>query len=156
GFLAAPLLLASQPSTVVHACRVYLLVIPISLFAQCCSSILQGRMELRIFNWLRLVIPFGYLVGVLILQIATTLTLFNIVFLHLALNLMVMVMLVAALFIRKIPLGLRPDIGLARRMLRYGLKVQVGDISQQANTRLDQTLIAAFLPPAQLGIYTAA
>jgi O-antigen/teichoic acid export membrane protein len=50
----------------------------------------------------------------------------------------------------------RFDGGLLRQMLAFGAKVQPGAISQLANLRLDQMLMAAFLPTAQLGLYAVA
>jgi len=41
-------------------------------------------------------------------------------------------------------------------MLTYGVKVWFGDISQLANSRIDQFLIGAFLSSRDLGIYTVA
>lgn len=156
GVVALPYLLASQSSTVVDAARAYLFVIPFSLLTQYLTSILQGRLKISVFNWLRLFTPLGYLVGVVVLYATERLTLLSIVVLHLGLNLIILILVFVTVRGVGIKLGFRPNFDLAKQMLRYGGKVQVGDISQQANARLDQTLIAALLPPAELGIYTAA
>ena len=63
GFFALPWLLRSQTAAVVAASRVYLLVIPLSLLTQYGISILQGQMRIAAFNWLRIILPAGYLPG---------------------------------------------------------------------------------------------
>jgi O-antigen/teichoic acid export membrane protein len=47
----------------------------------------------------------------------------------------------------------RPSIDLAKRMLRYGLRVQVGNWSNTISLRLDQLLLSLFAAPASLGLY---
>jgi O-antigen/teichoic acid export membrane protein len=46
-----------------------------------------------------------------------------------------------------------PSIDLARRMLRYGLRAQVGNWSNTISLRLDQLLLSLFAAPASLGLY---
>jgi O-antigen/teichoic acid export membrane protein len=156
GFAALPWVLRSQTQDVVRAGRLYLLVIPISLVAQYGVSIVQGRMRISTFNWLRTILPAGYLVGTAALMLAGRLALFNIILLHLFLNLVVLACTLIALSKAGVRLSLRPDAGLAKRMLKYGCKVQIGTISGLANLSLDQVLMAAMLPPASLGIYVVA
>ena len=50
----------------------------------------------------------------------------------------------------------RPSIDLANRMLRYGIRVQVGNWSSAASLRLDQLLLSLFAMPATLGLYVVA
>ena len=50
----------------------------------------------------------------------------------------------------------RPSIALAKRMLRYGIRVQVGNWSSAASLRLDQLLLSLFAAPATLGLYVVA
>jgi O-antigen/teichoic acid export membrane protein len=52
--------------------------------------------------------------------------------------------------------GVQTDAGLAKQMLSYGAKVHVGQVSGLANVNLDQVLMAAWLPPAYLGLYVVA
>jgi O-antigen/teichoic acid export membrane protein len=156
GFLLLPWLLRSQSATVVAASRIYLLFIPIFLVTQYSASILQGRLQMFLYNCSRLLIPLGHLIGVLALMTAGVLTVRNLVILHLAINAAGMMVMLWGLICSGTRLGLRPDVALAREMLSYGIRAQVGDLSQTANLRLDQTMMAAFLQPAQLGLYTVA
>jgi O-antigen/teichoic acid export membrane protein len=156
GYVALPYLLHSQTAAVVNAGRLYLLVIPLSLSTQYGISILQGRMHMKAFNWLRTILPFGYLTGTLTLATVGHLVLLNIVILHLCLNVVAWIGTLAIL----LKLGMRPSFqierDLGKQMLKYGAKVQVGNASGLANQSLDQVLMAAWLPPAYLGLYVVA
>jgi len=50
----------------------------------------------------------------------------------------------------------RPSIAIAKRMLHYGVRVQVGNWSNAASLRLDQLLLSLFAVPATLGLYVVA
>lgn len=156
GFAILPWVLRSQTSEVISAGRLFLLVIPISLITQYGVSILQGQMRISAFNWLRMILPTGYLVGTVILLIAGRLSLFSIIFLHLLLNSIVLIGTLIVLSRGGVKLSLKPDTDLAKKMLKYGGKVHVGNISGTVNLSLDQVLMAAWLPPASLGLYVAA
>lgn len=156
GFITLPWLLYSQTSEVVNAARLYLLVIPLSLVTQYGVSILQGRMHIVVFNWLRLTIPLGYLIGTIIFILLGQLALFNIIKLHLYLNLLVCIGTLAVLLKSGIRLSLQVDLSFAKDMWKYGAKVHIGNVSGLANVSLDQVLLAAWLPPVYLGLYIAA
>lgn len=156
GYVLLPRLLSSQRSDVITSGRLFLLVIPISLVAQYGVGILQGRLHFTSFNWIRTIIPIGYLIGVVSLKTIGRLGLFEIILLHMGLQLLGLIVTLIALSKAGISLGLRTDRSIAKSMLRYGRRVQVGDVSQMANLRLDQILMAALLPAAQLGLYLVA
>ena len=156
GYVALPYLLRSQTTAVVSAGRLYLLVIPISLSTQYGISILQGRMHVSAFNWLRMIIPFGYLAGTLTLAKVGHLALLNIVILLFCLNVVAWLSTVATLLRSGIRPSFRIDRELGKQMLKYGAKVQVGNVSGLANQSLDQVLLAAWLPPVYLGLYVVA
>jgi O-antigen/teichoic acid export membrane protein len=156
GFAILPWVLRSQTAEVVSAGRLFLLVIPIALITQYGVSILQGRMRISSFNWLRMILPSGYLTGTVILTIAGRLSLFSIILLHLFLHSVALIATLVALSRAGVKLSLKPDTDLAKEMLKYGGKVHVGNISGSVNLSLDQVLMAAWLPPAALGLYVAA
>jgi O-antigen/teichoic acid export membrane protein len=156
GFVAMPALLHSQSPTVVAASRWYLLVIPLSLLSQFGISVLQARLRLKALNWLNTVIPAGYLLGTIVLMSLGKLVLLNIILLHLGLNLVVMICTYLTLAAIGIYPSLKMDRRMAKSMLVYGAKVHVGQVSGFANLNLDQALIAAWLPPAALGLYVVA
>jgi len=156
GFIALPWLLRSQAGPVVTAGRVFLLVIPISLIAQYGVSLLQGQMRIAVFNWLRVILPAGYLFGTFILIVFGRLALLNIILLHLLLSIIVLAATLMALLRAGVRLSFGIDGSLAKRMLKYGAKAHVGSVSGLANSSLDQVLLAAFLPSRYLGLYVAA
>lgn len=50
----------------------------------------------------------------------------------------------------------RVDLGLLRRLVAYGRRVQVGTIFQQANLRLDVLVLQGFRPLSEVGYYVVA
>ena len=113
-------------------------------------------MRISSFNWLRMILPSGYLTGTVILAITGRLSLFSIILLHLFLHSIALIGMLVALSRAGVKLSLKPDTDLAKEMLKYGGKVHVGNISGSVNLSLDQVLMAALLPPAALGLYVAA
>jgi O-antigen/teichoic acid export membrane protein len=156
GYFALPYLLHSQTPNVINSARLYLLVIPITLSAQYGTSILQGRMHMTAFNWLRMIIPCGYLAGTIAMAMSGRLVLNNIILLHLGLSVVMWLGAMSVLY----NIGIRPSLQLDREtgedMLKYGAKVHIGDVSGLANQSLDQVLMAAWLPPVYLGLYVVA
>ncbi|MDX6404385.1 MAG: hypothetical protein QOH70_1840 [Blastocatellia bacterium] len=155
-FIALPILLRSQSAYVISASRAYLIVIPLSLITQFGMGVLQGRLRLVELNWLRVIIPTGYLAGTIGLMAMGRLTLIHILVLHVGLSVVALVSTLAVLIRAGIRPGVQTDAGLAKQMLSYGAKVHVGQVSGLANVNLDQVLMAAWLPPAYLGLYVVA
>lgn len=156
GFVAMPLFLSSQNSVVVSAARAYLLVIPLGLITQYAVSILQARMRISAFNWLRMISPVGYLIGTAVLMLSGHLVVLYIILLHLCLNAVALICSLITLSRTGVKLSLKFESRLAKQLLKYGLKVHVGNVSGLANVNLDQVLMAAMLPPASLGLYIVA
>jgi O-antigen/teichoic acid export membrane protein len=156
GFYAMPTLLRSQPPAVIASGQLFLFVIPVGLLSQYLVAILQARLTFAAVNALRLVIPAGYLAGLVLLHHLGSLTVHSIIVLQLWLNVAALLLVVSVFLYLGAPLEWRPDWQLAARMLRYGLKVWLGDASQAINLRLDQALMAAWLSPPQLGLYVVA
>ena len=156
GYLLLPLLLQEQSPPVVAASRAFLWVVPPSLIAQYGSALLQGRLHIRAYNVARSVLPVGYLLGILVLFFNQDLTVEAVLTVQLALVVVVMVLTLAALWALGVAGKPRIDWVLGGKMLRYGLREHIGSMSQLANLRLDQLLLAAFLPAAQLGLYVVA
>lgn len=156
GYWAMPQLLSSQSELVIVGSRFFLWSITPALISQYALAILQAKLHLGIFNSIRLISPIGYFLGVGLLAFFQQLDLLNILRLQLGLQIFVAIGSVVALFRWCEVRSFRPQVNQAKEMLQYGLKVQFGTVSQLANLRLDQTLISAFMPPAQLGLYVTA
>ncbi|HEY0776539.1 MAG TPA: polysaccharide biosynthesis C-terminal domain-containing protein [Gemmatirosa sp.] len=159
GYVVLPLLLAKQTADVVANSRAYLWVIPASLVSQYGIAVLQARLHFTAYNWIRLLVPAGYVIAVIALKQTGALDASTALRAQLWLNVAVVGATAIALWrtgaVARLA-DLRPDRALADRMLRYGAKVQAGGIPQTANLRMDQALLAAWFPPAQLGLYVAA
>lgn len=156
GHVALPWLLANQSSEVISASRLYLTIIPISLASQYGISILQGRLHFNQYNFLRSILPVGYLIGTTILFLYNQLSLAQIITLHIALQAATLFATLFALANNRYSIWPRFDTTIAKPMLTYGIKVAAGMTSQVANLRMDQILLAAWLPPTELGLYVAA
>ena len=153
GFIALPWLLDSQTDAVIGASRLFLAVVPFGLLTQYGVSILQGLMHLKKFNWLRTVLPAGYLLGTVSLLATRNLTLLNIILLQLSLSFLTCLATFVVLVNSGVRLSMSFEGSLAKRMLKYGVKVHVGNVSGVVNMSLDQALLAAMLPSKYLGLY---
>jgi O-antigen/teichoic acid export membrane protein len=156
GYCLIPFLLKSQSEAVISASRLYLAVIPVALLSQYAVGVLQARLKFTAFNWLRMIIPAGYVIGIAALHAGRELSVRNVILLHLGLNVATTVVCIVVVRAIGVRLFHRPEGKLAKRMIWYGLQVQAGDVSQAANLRLDQALLSAWFPPAQLGLYVVA
>lgn len=156
GYLALPWLLSNQELRVIEASQIYMVVIPVSLLTQYGLSVLQGNMKLITLNLARIIIPIGYLVGTLFLVTASAISVYNIILVHIFLNIITLIVVIATLCIENLGGLSQLNTELMKRMLRYGAQVHVGHVSGFANLNLDQVLMAAFLPSNQLGLYVVA
>lgn len=156
GYFSIPLLMISQSSHTIADARLFLFVVPISLLTQHGASLIQGNMHLDLYNRIRLIIPVSYLTGILILNFLGNISAHNVIAIMLLSNIAAFFITLVAMCSVKISLRWNPDLNLMRKMLLYGVKAVPGEVSQLANGQLDQTLIVAWLPAAQLGFYTVA
>lgn len=156
GYFMMPKLLASQSGAVIAAGRLFLISIPLGLLTQYGMNILQSQLYMRVFNTIRLITPVGYLGGVILLVFGQQLTVVYILWLQIGLGLISLLTAFVSLFLLCHIHPIQLNLSQAKTMLRYGLKVHFGTISQLANLRLDQALISAFMPSVQLGFYVTA
>lgn len=159
GYVAIPHLLGSQTNDVIRYSRLYLAVAPLMLLTNYGWGLLQAHLRLSAYNALRVVTPVGYLAGATWLWLAGALTLETVVLLQLLLSTATLVLTLAALVAGAKPAttrSVRFSCNTARSLVAYGGRVQLGELTRTANVQLDQILISAWLPPAQLGLYMAA
>ena len=112
--------------------------------------ILTSRGQLRRLGSLTLAVTFGRLTVFVLLWQIGELTAFNaaLAFLVVGWGLSAVTWFVV---------GVKPRRGgPTRELLRYGVRVMPGTISDMANSRLDQIIIAPFLGASDLGIYAVA
>lgn len=155
-YVILPFLLGNQQPEVVHASRVLLFAVPVVLVGEFVVNLLRARMLIGLYNLGRLVVPAGYLSGTILLYLTDKLSVMNIVILLVVLVIIRLVVVFALCWIAKVELGIRFDWMLLKRMLSFAGKSHIGSVAEHGNSQLDQALIAAWLPPAQLGLYVAA
>jgi O-antigen/teichoic acid export membrane protein len=144
-------------SNAVHLGNIYLLTIPLGLFGMYATYMLQGASFFKVTNYLKCIVPVGYCMGIFTLKNLNILSVENMVYVQIFIQ--TVYLITALAFLYKIILhkfSLRIDFHYIRKMLDYGIKVWFGDVSQLANSRIDQFLIGFFLNSRDLGIYTVA
>lgn len=142
---------------IVNLGHLYLFTIPMGLFGMYATYILQGASNFKITNSLKCIVPIGYCTGIIWFRFQQTLTIENLIYLQLTIQFCNLI--IAVFFLYKILLNqflFKIDYKLIWQMLRYSIKIWFGDISQLANSRIDQFLIGGILSSRDLGIYTIA
>jgi O-antigen/teichoic acid export membrane protein len=142
---------------IVNLGHLYLWTIPVGLFGMYATYILQGASHFKIINFLRCIVPIGYCLGIIWFRFQQTLSIEILVYLQLIIQSSYLI--IAIFFLYKILLNqflFRIEYKFILQMLRYSIKVWFGDISQLANSRIDQFLIGGLLSSRDLGIYTVA
>lgn len=155
GWLAMPVLLASQSPDTVQLARVFLLFVPLYAVANQPGQALRALASFVRWNLVRL-LPSVLWVAVVIAAIVTGnrspafVTAGFLVGWVLSFGVSV---LVARPVVRP-PYAL--DVASWGPMLRYGLPLLLASVPQWLNVRLDQLLLAAFVSSRDLGLYVAA
>jgi O-antigen/teichoic acid export membrane protein len=156
GWVLIPLLFSGGDPAVVGWIQWYLLLFAVPCLSSLCAcSWLQGAGRLGAFNVSRTLVHVVNAIAFLILLLARDSSVW-----HFASALLIgnaATWLVAGAFGPWRSVGTQPpSLTLARRMLHYGLRVQVGNWSNAMNVRLDQLLLSLFAPAASLGVYVVA
>jgi O-antigen/teichoic acid export membrane protein len=156
GWWVIPLLFSADDAALAESIRWFLLFYAIPcLCSLCACAWLQGTGRLRAFNVSRLTIHVVNAGGMVIL-----LLLGDQLVLHFAAVLLIGNTATCLLAVGLGPVArvgaAPPSIGLAKRLLHYGMRVQVGNWSNAASVRLDQLLLSLFAAAASLGLYVVA
>jgi O-antigen/teichoic acid export membrane protein len=156
GLVALPYALADETADARLIGLVYLCAyLPTYLAALFLATIFQGHLDMMTWNAVRVLVPIGYLVAIMV---AVALG-YSSVAGFAAANIAAHVISVAAglLFVAR-----AGWIGFSARwqtiwgLLVYGVKVHVGEVLNTLRQRLDQALVALYLPAHDLGIYVVA
>lgn len=155
GYLLAPMVLEQYGPAVVLAARVYLLFIPLCVCSSFVLASLQGQMRIGLWNLLRSLAYILWLVPVLAMYMLESVSAPTFASAYLVfLGFYVAVFLV----IRHRTLAERPQFSrpLVEPLARYAGSTTIANLTQQSNIKLDQLVIAASLPPKELGLYVVA
>lgn len=155
GMTLIPWLTRAQSLGVTKAGLMFVLFIPTNLVAHYALGLLQGSLEITVFNALRLVVGVVYLGAVLVLWALGAVTVWNLTLGLLIANGCTALATLTAILVK---CGVRwvLSFDLLRRIFGYGLRNHVGSISSMLNQRVDQMLMAVLVTPEQLGWYVVA
>ena len=154
GYLTLPIVMSRQSAAVITAARRFLWIIPIFALSTAYHP-LRGLNKFHVWNVLRM-IPNVLWLAILIAgwvlkrhepQLLT--------FLYLA-ALAAVFPVVWYVVLRLVRPSYRPDIRKCRELLRYGMPCVAASVPQLLNFRLDQMIMAAFMPTYDLGLYAVA
>lgn len=155
GYLVIPLALRNQYGDVIPLSLIYLVTVPMSLAAGISLGVLQGALDMRGFNALRVMQSSLHLGGVATLWLVRAANLHWVVGLYVG-NLFVAACVGIGLAWRKVGYRAGWDSDLAKQMVSYGIKTQISNMAQSLNLRLDQLIMSLFLAPGSLGLYVVA
>ena len=157
GYFIINFYLQKYSLAIVHLGNIYLFTIPLGLFGMYATYMLQGCSHFKIINFLKCIVPLGYCIGIIWLKFQQILTIENLVYIQLFIQssyLIIAIFLLYKILLNQFIFKIEYDS--IRKMLTYSIKIWFGDISQLANSRIDQFLIGGFLSSRDLGIYTVA
>ena len=154
-YLLMPTLLAAQSPAVVHAARLYLLVVPFVGLMNLSFCSIRGRADFVTWNLFRMIQLLAWaalLVGAWVVDCRKP----QLVAYAYLVEFALLSFLIAATVKRQTPGSLAPRAKEFVALLRYGLPCIATSLPVLFNKRLDQMLLAAFMPSAQLGLYVVA
>lgn len=155
GFLVEPLVITDSAHTLELALAYLVAFVPLYLAALFVASLFQGHLDIVTWNLLRGTVALGYLlfIGIAWWSGHATVEGFAVAnLLGTAIALIVGFVLLA----RRGWIGWRTDRETLRGLLVYGAKVHVGELLNSARQKIDQALVALWLPHAELGLYVVA
>jgi O-antigen/teichoic acid export membrane protein len=155
GYVLMPFVLAAQSPQTVEAARWYLLIIPLFSLTGMPQNSLRGRSDFTVWNLMRLVIPLGWVVLLLVASLRGQNDPAWLAFGYLVLSALFIIPAVGIVLSRTRRPFL-PEIRQWRPMLGYGLPLALVSIPLLLNMRLDQMLMTALLMPRLLGLYAVA
>jgi O-antigen/teichoic acid export membrane protein len=155
GYLLIPHMLSAQSPRIIHAARVYLILMPIYALVGLPYQLLRGIQHYRLWNVMRLVpalLWLGALIVGVLLRIGdpVQLTAAYLVLLALAGPILTGVVWKHAQG------AATPDRAIATSLVKFGVPSASATLSQFFNLKLDQMMVAAMLPARELGVYMVA
>jgi O-antigen/teichoic acid export membrane protein len=154
GWVLLPHLLAAQSGHTLTVARLLMLTLGVMFVADLMNGVVLGDQDFVFFNGLRIVQPLAVAITYGALWAAGTLTVSTAVATTAVVTAAATVGLTVRV-LRRHGLG-RPSREIARRTLWYGVRAHSTSTAGIVNTRLDLTIIPAFLGAASVGLYSVA
>jgi O-antigen/teichoic acid export membrane protein len=156
GYLLMPILLKAQSATVIATAQWYLVAF-VFLMATVGMLLhpLRGRNDFVVWNLLRILAIATWLVVLIVVWLTDKATPTAVAAGYLV-SLVVVGSITLYVLKRRVPGPYALKLDLWPPMLRYGLPSALSALPQMLNLRLDQMLMAAFLPASLLGYYAVA
>jgi len=155
GWFIIPVVLASYDEATIQASRTFLLLIPIQFIGNLPYWSLQGLGKFTIWNTLRSLFSILWLLVILIAIFTDQKTAY-----FLAYGYLIAMTFNCAIWmffmIKTVPGPYKPNGSFFAKLARYALPATFTFMPQELNRRLDQMLIALFLPAQTLGLYVVA
>ena len=162
GWLLLPLVLASNGPSIAHLAILYLwLYLPLNLLTLYVNAIQQGSGHYARYNAVRLSVPIGYAVLLLIFWAARKINVESVVLANIlsnALTLTLALMLTQPPLLRLARTDSQSWVGIAtlRSDVRYGLFAQIGTLQPFSGLQLDVLALTMLTATHDLGLYMAA
>ncbi len=157
GYFVINAYLQNYEAEIINLGHLYLLTVPFGLFSMYATYFLQGASYFKVTNLLKCIVPIGYCIGIIWLKFQQHLTIDNLVYVQLIIQFSYLIIALFLLYkILLIRFAFKIEYNFIHQMLSYSVKIWFGDISQLANSRIDQFLIGGILSSKDLGIYTVA
>lgn len=150
-----PVMLAAQRPSIVSTARWVLLGVPIYILWMMPVFALRGRNDLVWWNFTRIVPSVGWLLFLVFVKFLASPSPGLLAFGYIAI--MAIALFPTYMVVRqRVPGQFKPATGLWPRMMRYGIPLAGAEIPLTLNLRLDQMLMAGFMPAHSLGLYVVA
>ncbi len=155
GLIAVPLALRGYSPGVVHLGLLFLLFTPALMLGGRPANLLQGKLDLLSFNFIRAIPSLTYALGLGGLFLLKSSSLRNVVGVQI-LGVALTFLGGYALLFAKEPVRFAINRQAFKDLLSYGWKSQLSNVTYYINQRLDQLLLSLFVPPRELGLYVVA
>jgi O-antigen/teichoic acid export membrane protein len=155
GLVVIPVALRHYSHDVQIMCFAVLAVSPLIILGGCPTSILQGHLDLISFNLIQLASPCLYAVGIVILALIHRGYLRDVVIWRIF-SYVFQFLLAYVLLLRRTALRFNWHSGACLSLLRFGLKTELGNVSNYVNRYVDQLVLSLFVPAHDLGLYAMA
>ncbi len=156
GVVIEPYIFAGKDPDLLRLSLVFLVAyVPTNLGALFVASMFQGYLDMLTWNLLRGVVAVGYLAFI---AAAAAIGQANVEGFAAANILGTVAALAVGLWLlaRRGWIAFRPDWATMKGIVIYGAKVHVGEMLNSARQKIDQALVALWLPHADLGLYVVA